>query len=323
LGKELPKAYALLVGVSHYDTVAYREKKQSTLSPLFANGVQTDIRHVKEMLLLAGYKEKNIFVLENSNATITNVKFYFHEIMGKVEMDDVFTFYFSGHGRRIETDKAMKSKVPKEWDKTDEALLLFDGYLKDNDLKNLWTQYSKSNRGTSSVKLKIPHLIFVVDACYGKGMFDFLDYKDSVSLEKLQMVADILNNPATSDSVSERYKNYLPYFQKVYSSESSDSTWLPVLKDEYDLLYINASNASGTAIITPSGSAFTEALYECFLKDYHKPYFTFDYWLQQTTIHLSSRLNIYTFAFDHAKKVEDRHIQQLFQRYPFQPFIPE
>jgi len=74
-------------------------------------------------------------VLTDAQATIPNVRSALERFSGQMGPDDVFVFFYSGHGGQAQRGA---SSDPREVDRTDEFILLHDGQLLDDELGRLF-----------------------------------------------------------------------------------------------------------------------------------------------------------------------------------------
>ncbi len=74
-------------------------------------------------------------VLTDAQATRANVRSALQRLSGQMGPDDVFVFFYSGHGGQAQRGA---SSDPREVDRTDEFLVLHDGQLMDDELSRLF-----------------------------------------------------------------------------------------------------------------------------------------------------------------------------------------
>ena len=150
---------ALVVGVGIYKNIEH---------PL--QGIPIDIKNIKTILDALHIPKKNIQVLEDKGATLYNVRKAFTNYIksNKNREDNIFIFYFSGHGLQV------KDLDGDEEDGKDEASVLYDfnanekkviskGILLDDELYTLLTKikskkiliFDKCHSGSSYRSLTI------------------------------------------------------------------------------------------------------------------------------------------------------------------------
>ncbi len=136
--------YAVIVGISDY--------QGSSKDLEFCDD---DAQEFKELLLgKYGFKESNIHLLINSDATLNNLKNVFQEVNESAAPDDLLVFWFSGHGSR-------------------DNLVLYDSSLSDKGLSNM-------------LNLNVSARAIFVDMCYAESLFsegdDLRDLGNSIVL---------------------------------------------------------------------------------------------------------------------------------------------
>ena len=136
-----PRVFALMVGVSDYEgevnDLAYTDE---------------DARKLAETLRREGSLNDASVVLTNAEATVDGVRDAFARVAAQAGPDDLFLFFFSGHGDQQPT--AVSGLEP---DGKAETLALFDGDIDDAELSRLF--------GTLDTRLAL----LVVDACFSGG----------------------------------------------------------------------------------------------------------------------------------------------------------
>lgn len=135
------RIFAVMVGVSDYGGVA------NDLSYTDA-----DARQLAETLRDAGSLNPASVVLTNAEATTQGVRDAFARVAAQAGPDDLFMFFFSGHGDRSET-----ATGPTEPDGQSESIVLRDGQISDTEMAQMF--------GTLNTRLAL----LVLDACYSGG----------------------------------------------------------------------------------------------------------------------------------------------------------
>lgn len=156
--------WAYLVGVSDYQDPNIEDLS----SPI------KDLSKMKGFLLkYGGFKKNNLFLVANENATYQNILEDLNELAkNSIESDDLFIFYFSGHGGQ----KSENTDIDED-DRNDECILpydsLYDSYYHDipddtliNILKNI----------------KAKEVILIFDSCYSGGFISDLGRLNSSKL---------------------------------------------------------------------------------------------------------------------------------------------
>jgi hypothetical protein len=136
-----PRVYALMVGVSDY-----------------AEGINDlpftdeDARKLAEVLQREGSLNDASVVLTNAEATVESVRSAFARVAAQAGPDDMFLFFFSGHGSQEPTPVS-----GLEPDGKTETLVLSDGEMTDAELGRLF----------ASLDTRLA--LLVVDACFSGG----------------------------------------------------------------------------------------------------------------------------------------------------------
>ncbi len=90
-----PNKVALIVAISKYPVSSGWGKLSSS----------NDIKLIKDALLRQGFKEQNITVVTDKQATYAGISSAFDKyLIEKVKPGDIAVFHFSGHGQQIEDD---------------------------------------------------------------------------------------------------------------------------------------------------------------------------------------------------------------------------
>jgi len=135
------RVFAVMVGVSDYGGA------QNDL-PF----TDEDARKLAEALEREGSLNDVSVVLTNAQATVAGVRSAFERVAAQAGPDDMFLFFFSGHGDQNEV--AVSGVEP---DGKSESIVLRDGELSDAEMGRLF--------GTLRTRLSL----LVIDACYSGG----------------------------------------------------------------------------------------------------------------------------------------------------------
>lgn len=106
----------------------------------------------------------HIVKLNDGKATKSAVVKALKDQMAKVPEDGLFVFTYSGHGGQMKSSSTAKN----ETDGKDEFLCLYDNYLIDNDLWDLFNQCKG-------------RILFIVDACHSSTMFSLIQGTNDIS----------------------------------------------------------------------------------------------------------------------------------------------
>ena len=207
----MAKRQALLVGVADY------KKDKNDLA-----GIEIDLNRMQKLLESWDFEVK---ILRDANSMKLDRYLTIYEELGK---DDMFAFYYTGHGSHAKDDGH------DEEDGEDETLVLSDGkqdiHYRDDDL----------NYRLNCIKAK---KLIMFDSCHSGSAYKATNAK----LQPKSMVSDWVKE------VYYRIKNKL------------DPVQPKELKGSY--LVLSASKDSETSQATKEGSLFTSEVYNFFTQD--------------------------------------------------------
>jgi hypothetical protein len=136
-----PRVYAVMVGVSDYageaNNLPYTDE---------------DARKLAETLRREGALNDASIVLTNAEATVGGVRQAFARVAAQAGPDDLFLFFFSGHGTQVGTPIS-----GVEPDGKAESIVLRDGQISDTDMADLFE--------TLNTRLSL----LVLDSCFSGG----------------------------------------------------------------------------------------------------------------------------------------------------------
>ncbi len=137
------RVYGIFTGISDYPG------EQNDL-PFTAD----DARNVYQAMIQgAGMQSSDGIVLVDSEVTVDNIRNTFQQMSNRVGPDDVFIFFYSGHGGRQERAEHQ----PTDPDGLDETLFVYDGSITDDEMNDLF--------GYISSRISM----IVLDACFSGG----------------------------------------------------------------------------------------------------------------------------------------------------------
>ena len=105
-----PNKIALIVAIGKYPTTSDWPELSSA----------NDVPLIKGALKTQGFKDENITILKDQQATLAGMTAAFDNLIKKAKRGDIVVFHFSGHGEQIEDDNG------DEGDGLDEALVSYD-----------------------------------------------------------------------------------------------------------------------------------------------------------------------------------------------------
>lgn len=138
------RVYGVFVGISNYGGRA------SNL--MFT--AQDATRAHQAMVRGAAMRESDGIILTDQQATLANIRRAVQDIAGRAGPNDMFVFFYSGHGGRVPRSGAFQSSDP---DNQDETLAFYDADLSDDDM----------NQWLSTIRARASLLI--LDACFSGG----------------------------------------------------------------------------------------------------------------------------------------------------------
>ena len=139
-----PRVFAIMVGISDYGS-----------EDMNLPYTDDDALKLAETLRREGVLNPSSVVLTNAQATVAGVRSAFQRVARQAGPDDLFLFFFSGHGDQTEGDVADVSAF--EPDGRTESIVLRDGSISDNEMARLF--------GTLRTRLSL----LVLDSCYSGG----------------------------------------------------------------------------------------------------------------------------------------------------------
>jgi len=155
--------WAVIIGIKEYPYLKRYYGKASDIP--FAD---KDAKDFKNLLVeLGGFKEGNINLLINKEASGDNIKKYISDLQKKTKLEDKVIIYFSGHGTQVNT------KDEDEEDGLDECIVAYDGYKRPNyRLKSKINGVISDDELKSWIKnIQSRYKAVVLDCCFS-GQFD-------------------------------------------------------------------------------------------------------------------------------------------------------
>ena len=130
----MPKGYGLLVGLKSVDSKKYNG--WDGINGCW--GCELDVDNIEQILNTNGYNE--IEILKTKNATSENILKKLEYFSKKIKPEDIFVFYYSGHGGQ------MPDNDGDELDGHDETLVAYDREIRDDELVKIWEIFSEDTR---------------------------------------------------------------------------------------------------------------------------------------------------------------------------------
>jgi hypothetical protein len=154
------KKIALIVAVSKYPANSGWGELSS----------DNDVKLIKEALLRQGFKEQDIAVITDKQATLNGIsKAMDQYLIQKADTGDIAVFHFSGHGQQIEDDEADKD----EGDGLDESIIPYDAPAEYRPGPDNHFRDDLMSKKLSLLRAKLGEsgsLLVIIDACHSGTM---------------------------------------------------------------------------------------------------------------------------------------------------------
>lgn len=164
-----PNKVALIVAISKYPSSLGWGELSSV----------NDVKLIKDALLRQGFKEQNIKVLTDKQATYAGMKAAFdRDLIQKVKPGDIAVFHFSGHGEQIEDDNG------DEADGLDESLIPYDAPINDRGGPDNHFRDDLLGKKLNELRTVLGvngSLLFIADACHSGTLTRGLGIKRGTS----------------------------------------------------------------------------------------------------------------------------------------------
>lgn len=153
-----PNKIALIVAVAKYPV----NSGWGELSSL------NDVKLIKDALLRQGFKEQNITVIADKQATLAGISAAFDQyLIQKAQPGDIAVFHFSGHGQQIEDDNG------DEGDGLDESIIPYDAPAEYRPGPDKHFRDDLLGQKLSQLRTKLGekgNLLVIIDACHSGTM---------------------------------------------------------------------------------------------------------------------------------------------------------
>lgn len=210
-------SYALVIGVSEYPVSSIRLYYASK-----------DAKEVGNMLKENKY---NTIILTDKDATVENINKSIDEINSKITKNDLFLFYFSGHGINSLEAKELNASINGNY-----SILVHNGASSSyEDPGNYVTKNSLSEKDLSRIfsKIKTPAKTAFIDACYSGGFISSFEsiHKKNYNIKNEENIdlSIVFSNAVKSRSISFSSnfssKGGIKDVLVVSSSKSNELSW--------------------------------------------------------------------------------------------------
>ena len=217
------KYYGIFVGISDYpanlNDLKYCREDAIKLATTF------------EQLKLMN--NQNYTLLTDKQATIKNLKQAFDLLSTKITKDDIFVFFYSGHGIQGPEDAKEKDEV----DRRQEYLYLYDGKLQDDTLNGYFS------------KIKADLTVITIDCCFAGGFA-----RDLISEPK--RVGFFSSEEDLTSAVAQKFKagGFLSFFfRKAIEGDGDNDNTLTIGELSHYLHIGYGKNVSSQYAITSEG----------------------------------------------------------------------
>jgi hypothetical protein len=228
---EDPQAYALVVSVPKVDNALLKIKYGLAPGSSYADlpGSSLDGERISAILLEQGFPEANILRIgKKSDDIVTEETIIeaFNQMAAKVKANDLFVFYYSGHGTSVKDQPG-----GDEADNKDEAFVTYKSYLLDDKINEI---YRKNFSGTRN--------IMIADACHGGSMYELFK-KTSI----------VLMDNSKAEKTKEDTDAEAAYADCNIAVTTDEKTG-------FTMLYFGASRDENNGYATKDGGFFTAAI---------------------------------------------------------------
>ncbi len=170
LKKQEINLYVLAVGINQYKNPKYNLNFAMSDAQGFVDGLRNGSKGI--------FTNTEVVMVRDNEATKANITAKFNEIKAKAQPQDVFIFYYAGHGVMSEEEKAQFYLVP-----TDVTQLYGNNAL----LKN--NAISAAELQNIARDLKAQKQLFILDACQTGGMIDYLAKRGAAEEKAIAQLA--------------------------------------------------------------------------------------------------------------------------------------
>lgn len=196
----------------------------------------TDTDASKIQLALPNFE---ITELKDDTASISNVIYAIYDLAQQTKADDLAVIYYSGHGA-----EGYDTVIEENGFNFDQAWCLFDGLLKDNQMKQCLSFFKKGTR-----------VVLISDSCHSGSMY------------RSGMVLNGYKIKAIPKTIQE---NLIPISEALMILTQLKAT----TKIECALKYFGGCQENQYSYSTGSGGLFTKAFLKTLFSNPNYPYYT-------------------------------------------------
>ncbi len=186
-----PQGYAVIISVPKVNNPIIRIKYGMPAGDSYADlpGASSDGEKMYNILIKEGFKDSNIIRIgKNATDTITEafIMNALKKTAAKVKANDLFVFYYSGHGTSVKDEPN-----GDEADGKDEALVTYNSYLIDDKLNAVYKKNFSATRN-----------IMIMDACHGGSLYELFKKPSLNFMDNKKETKFKLNNNAESCKIN-------------------------------------------------------------------------------------------------------------------------
>ncbi|WP_282125071.1 caspase family protein [Marinifilum flexuosum] len=178
--------HLLAIGINEYKNPRYQLNYAEADASSFLNEVKNGCNDV--------YENISITYIKNEEATRTRIVQEFERLKNTAHQEDVFIFYYAGHGVMSEESKSQFYMVPYDVTQMYGNLSMLQSKgISANELK------------TFSTKLKAQKQLFIIDACQSGGMTELLASRGAAKEKAIAQLARSTGTYWITASKSEQF----------------------------------------------------------------------------------------------------------------------
>lgn len=184
--KKTANLYALIIGINNYKNPKYKLNYALADATAFKQEIENGTQSI--------FRSVNITFLTDANASRQNIMQEFNKLESQVKPDDVFIFYYAGHGVMSIDDKVQFYIIP--YDVTQlygDNQMLSSNAISAEELQNFSTQ------------LQAQKQMFVLDACQSGGITETLVARGAAEEKAIAQLARSTGTYWLTASKSEQF----------------------------------------------------------------------------------------------------------------------
>ncbi len=168
--KKTANLHMIVIGIDNYKNPKYKLNYAVADATAFKDEIEYGSKDI--------FGSVNITYIKDTDATRTKILQAFETVKSEAKQEDVFIFYYAGHGVMSEDDKPEFHIIPYEVTKL---------YGSKETMKN--TAISANQLQTFSTELKAQKQMFIFDACQSGGMTELLAARGAAEEKAIAQLA--------------------------------------------------------------------------------------------------------------------------------------